>query len=399
MNKKSMLNYPEVYPIVPNSMIKVSHWQSKKNDIKEKRKPSKLIHHVQNESAAKVLIIGSGNRIYDNYIPALKELTWPIDVIGLWSRNTEHAEKAANAAGWPLIPMLSEKQVTEADIIIISITSHAVPSIVKNLINLADCSDKSLVIDTPVFSGLKQSLFSPWLNTFKSVVVTEDYMNFPQFEIIRHYLNQNLIGTPLSVEIQNIGYLYHGLALGRSFLGFPEVKSSYRTNQTTIFNCTQKKTISIIGPYKQREGEIRIIGTHGEFIYRTSNCEVESQRNKKDAPLILTEQWDKQAITGLSLSIEGSSLILPIPQIGGLTLEENPFNYFKTIGLVSVLNSLFEKNINTHYNYQEALCDNFISSFALRKVSSFMPDYRLFMRYLEVLSLACPHGKYQSMQT
>lgn len=378
-------------PVVFNSRVNVSNLQCRITRLKETRQPPRRIIHSQGSSCPKALIIGSGRRIRENYIPAIKNLNWPIEVIGLWSPNTEHARIAAENAQWPLAPKLTAELVNRADIIVVSIATKAVPSIIKKLLALCDCSRKHLVVDTPVFAGIRQSIYSRLLCRFASVVVSEDYMNYPQFEFIRHLIKAHEWGRIKSIEINQIGYLYHGLALARSFLGFPAIRDIRKQGDSVTYHFDTQQTTIIKGPYRRLNGDMTISTEGTRLHYYHSTDEESCEQNLSNARHVVTEQWRKGKFMGLIHKNADKISLQDVPRYDALTVNQSvpaePVNVFKTMGLIEVFHSLFTHNINSPYNFQQALYDNYCSHLANRRVGALLPDYRLGMRYLEMLTV------------
>jgi predicted dehydrogenase len=82
-----------------------------------------------------ILIIGSGNRVRRNFLPALFCLKkiYNINILGVFSRNFLNAKKASEE--WGLNPLSSEIDLLKLDltIVIVSITNSNLLSILLKL--------------------------------------------------------------------------------------------------------------------------------------------------------------------------------------------------------------------------------------------------------------------------
>jgi len=374
---------------VPNSEVDVSTYQAWKKQLFEKKQPVKRLLHAD-RVPHNVLVIGSGHRITTNFIPALQSLEAIFNVIGIWSRTREHAQYIENTAGWPAISDIDRVHLNAADLIVISITASAVPNVLKMILNTTDCSNKHLVIDTPVFAGFRQSLFTPLLRHFANVTVTEDYMNFPQFTLLRHHTNTASIGSIKKVTLNNTGYLYHGLALGRSFFDFDLVKHSNRNQLGVNYVLNNGGLIELVLPYRRLEGSVSVVGEKGDFHYVNSVNEKSQKAALSRYENVITEAWEKNTCIGFMVKTKGSSRLSSF-SLNDITIaceqRDRLFQQCKTFGLIDVFKSLSDHNINGGYNYLQALYDNYVSHISCQRTGKLVWDYRLIMKWLELTTL------------
>jgi hypothetical protein len=307
-------------------------------------------------SRRQALLIGSGRRIKNNFLPAVAQLGDRIEVVGLWSPTPAHAQQAAAPWGLPVAPSLAAG-LTRADTVMVSVSTLAVPSVLQQL--LADAERLTLVLDTPVFGSLAHLPAMRWLRRFPRVVVAEDYMNYPQWELARDCVAAGLIGQVERVELRHSGYRYHGLALIRSFFGFP---LATRVRKRRIVDGTQVDYVfagggagRIIEPYDQARGATVISGTHGLI---SDDLTVEDGRRV----FYINTAPDQQ---GFSLGERH----LELPKIAALMQGEDStwFNACKSCGLMRVLESIWEDNINVRYDYRQALYDH-VTTAAMSKL-------------------------------
>jgi predicted dehydrogenase len=69
-------------------------------------------------SRRRVLVIGSGRRIRNNFLPALAHLAPRLEVNGLWSPTAAHAEAAARPWGFAVRPV--EATLASVDTVVVS---------------------------------------------------------------------------------------------------------------------------------------------------------------------------------------------------------------------------------------------------------------------------------------
>ena len=95
-------------------------------------------------------------------------------------------------------------------------TTKNVPGVLRKLKRAAE--NLILVIDTPLLAGFQHLGHLRSLKRFRNVIVTEDYMNFPQFKLIRQIIDEAEVGDINRIILEHTGYRYHGLAPIRSLL-------------------------------------------------------------------------------------------------------------------------------------------------------------------------------------
>lgn len=398
-SKHNTVKHPQILDLAPNSKTDVSNLSLGLHAIRDRRKPHKLIHHGYGRPAAKVLLIGAGPRVKANFTTALKNLAWPTVMLGVWSRTSAHSMSIAQEHQWPHIEQLSEQVLAQADVIVMSINSSAAPQVVKKIIGSVECERKTLVIDTPVYGGIRHLLKAGLLSAFKNVVIAEDYIQLPQFQLLRQATTHSQLGKIRDIKIEGLGYLYHGLALARSFLDFDDVKSSSLTDSHCIYRLTKGQQISISRRYSNRSGQVTITGTDSCMVYIPSNSELDFNINRLANKNLITEYWQGNRLAGILVKWGDTEVIKAFDTLDGIETESNPFNYFKTLGLITVLNSVFEQNSHSSYDYHEALLDNYISHIANRRYGQLVKNYRLLRLVLEGINVTTKQSAHPGFQT
>jgi hypothetical protein len=318
----------------------------------------------------RLAIIGSGYRIQNNFLPALGLLRDRFTVIAVYSPTKDHVDRVAQAFNIPPVYRFEDLDFATIDVVAISIRLDQVASVLRQLIDRGYRGD--LVIDTPVFDGFDRFRHTGLLRPFRQVAVTEDFMHFPQFELMRQACRSGLIGTIQAVNLHGGGYEYHGLALLRSFLNFAHAQSGHTLaigggQRLYRYHFANGVIGTMIEPYS-RSGELTIVGSKGvlttglawptDKLYRL-------ERVYKDEP----NTSEKTLIQFKILGPDGStshSLELPqLPQVRAAALaDHSEFNGLKTIGLAHIFESLLsgeDSNLHHSYSYLEALYDRWLT--------------------------------------
>src|SRR5260221_2827850 len=179
------------------------------------------------DGAIRIGVIGAGRRGQGNFLPALTCLRGEFSIVWVHSRTRERLRNVASC--WNVEPAewLDDDALLSVDAVAVSVPMEQNIPVVKMLEPHA--WRVTVVIDTPITQSLRDALIcARLLAKFKSVLVTEDYMNFPEFELTRRAVAGNLIGRVSQVNLNGLGYRYHGLALLRSFADFAPVRSTRR---------------------------------------------------------------------------------------------------------------------------------------------------------------------------
>lgn len=383
MLRNNIDNSQACLPIKFNADIQVAYLSRLKFNLKNKVRENARILHCDTNAPSHVFLVGSGNRMKQNFIPAFKCLDYPVVISGIYSRTSQHATEVGEVWGIESQAELECPALANADVIVISITTRYVSDILKKIHRFTDTKNKVLIIDTPVFEGLKHIQSAYLLRKYQNTIVTEDYMNFPQFAIIRDIIKQGKLGNIKKIEMHNIGYRYHGLATARAFLEFSLVRSACYQGKTLHYQVNNDCEIVVVEPYQKLDGFLYIKGDKGTLLY----CPQEFKNAKeiilqRPADYSLTEQYLENSFVGFDLvGPEGQKLIL-VPLFERVKsasfFSKEDFNTFKTMGLVEVLNSTFNYNINSQYGFINGLYDNFVSNVVHSRRTFGLPILKIF---------------------
>ena len=258
MLRNNIDNSQPCLPIKFNADIQVAYLSRLKFNLKNKVRENARILHCDTNAPSHVFLVGSGNRMKQNFIPAFKCLDYPVVISGIYSRTSQHATEVGELWGIESQAELECPALANADVIVISITTRYVSDILKKIHRFTDTKNKVLIIDTPVFEGLKHIQSAYLLRKYQNTIVTEDYMNFPQFAIVRDIIKQGKLGNIKKIEMHNIGYRYHGLATARAFLEFSLVRSACYQDKALHYQVNNDCEIVVVQMHRRRGGMLQV---------------------------------------------------------------------------------------------------------------------------------------------
>jgi len=307
----------------------------------------------------RVAVIGSGNRVRSNFMPALHALDDHVEVTGLWSRTAANAEAVASHWRVPACDSLADLVATRPHVIAVSVSTTAVPELLRTLARRAP--DAALVLDTPVLGRGLDLPAARYLSRFRRVLIAEDYMNYPQFELMRTVAATGVIGPVRAVAMRGNGYRYHGLATIRSFFGFPITGRVRRVpaasgSVSLSFRFGAARGGRIDEPYIAGRGHTTVTGTHGTITDDAARADA----------LVVEPTYADGEVAGFRLADRE----LPLPQLAMLRRISPPdstlFNDLKTCGLIRVFESLWSDNVNSDYTYRQGLYDHLVTAVGRR---------------------------------
>lgn len=327
-----------------------------------------------NHQRLKVLVFGAGRRVQNNFLPVLHVLSSQFEVIGIHSRTPASAQVVADRWGMPAVADLSAVDMGTVDVVAVSIPTGQNPVVLRKLLPYA--SRIRVVIDTPVAWNLSQLRDAAYLlPKFSSVTVTEDYMNFPTFALVREAVRLGYIGKLRTLTLNNTGYLYHGLALIRSFSNFSKAHSMNRHRLGQLGNVVGYRfgegfQASVIGPYRSHTtGGLTLEGSDG--VISEFPIDHKLGGNQKRNAFVLRLMREGGQLTGCA--IEGNGCLLESKPEALSAMQSLPFddksdlNLLRGCGLHSIFMSLLSPDgLNERYGFQNALYDSYASRLADR---------------------------------
>lgn len=298
----------------------------------------------------RVLLIGSGRRIQNNFVPALSCLKADFKIVGIHSKTPEHYQAVAQKFQITPIESIDDRILAQTDVVVISVPRYIWPSILLKLEKHAQ--RLTVIIDTP--------LNIPCINLlkkFKKIIITEDYFNFPQFELLREFCTVETIGNIKAVNLHHNGYRYHGTSLIRSFFDFKQalsITSKIHGSSVDLFlRFPNHATASMLEPYTG-EGTIEISG---------EKASVSNDVKNSNAEYILKPIYTEAFITAFEINGNGKTArkeLSYLPELIKQGATDN-FQIQKMHGLITVFQSILKDNIYSKYNFYQALYDTLIS--------------------------------------
>ena len=322
----------------------------------------------------RILIIGAGRRVQNNFLPALHCLRDRFEIAGVHSRTTENLLDVTRRWGVKAERSLDNVDWSDIQIVALSVPVSQNVDVMNRLLPYAN--RLALVIDTPVANTLAELAdCERLLPKFAKVLVTEDYMNFPLFSLLRDVARDNVLGEPVAATLFNIGYLFHGLALVRSFAGFAPISrchtervGRFATNVTYQLRGGFKGCV--VGPYRpNNNGGILLEGTEGVISEVAGDAR---WGNLERRPYYLVRRMlEAGQLVGYQIEDSGGQPLRTVDLPALREMRTLPFadkselNLCRGRGLMDVFLALLESdNINNSYGFENALYDSFVSRLA-----------------------------------
>lgn len=329
-------------------------------------------------------MIGAGRRAQNNFLPVLSYLRAKdaIALAGIHSRTADRLKPVAEHWDLPAVLRLEDIDLSAVDVASVSVPTGQNASVLRSLVSRAP--HLTVVIDTPIAWNRRElSTIAPLLRKFRRVLVTEDYMNFPSFSLLRDAVKSGLIGEIRGVTLNNIGFLYHGLALIRSFCDFEPVRTSWSRKISRFapivgYNFKNGYTGVVIGPYrKHRAGGITVEGETGILTDFPSDKEFAGP-GKKAIYTLSFQRTQDGVIEGIALDDAGSQYHRETPELVEMARmdfgDKSDLNLLRGCGLLKVFEAISQPdNINNLYGPSNAFYDSFVSRVAERGLFPFDP--------------------------
>jgi hypothetical protein len=177
-------------------------------------------------SAFKVLVIGAGERVVLDTLPALVSLGERIEIVGVYSRTPRSVEAAGRTFDVRGLAELDSRGLAGVDLVHVVVAKKAVPSVLARLAR-HERSRVQLQLETPALL-FRHLAHRDALDAWRAVWVSEDVTELPWLETLRVFVASGAIGRVRSVLLDRGAYAYHGVALGKAVLGAQHVASARR---------------------------------------------------------------------------------------------------------------------------------------------------------------------------
>lgn len=326
----------------------------------------------------RVLIVGAGRRIENNFLPALRCLDAALDPVGIHATSPTRMTPLSQTWGVPAIADLAQFDLTGVDLVAISTPTAANAAVVASL--LEHKHRLTLLIDTPI-AWNRREFRDTWrmLRQFPRAFVAEDFMNFPPFALVRQAVRSGLIGEVKHIELDRTGYLYHGLALARSFASFEKVLSTKKVQTdkglAVKYKLKSGLTIDVIGPY-ERMGRLTVKGSSGVIVYDSQQENLTSSSPREYT--VHTKRGLSGFIEGYDIANGGKLFALSCPELTQMMPmpfdDKSDLNLLRGCGLISIFRSISQPDgLNEAYGVTNGLYDGTVAKLAHRGVFPFDP--------------------------
>ncbi|OBA89883.1 hypothetical protein A5662_23610 [Mycobacteriaceae bacterium 1482268.1] len=322
--------------------------------------------------------MGSGYRAKNAFLPALHCLDPAVEVVGIHSRNVDHAREAGRQFGAPAIEDLRSLRPGDVDMVLVSVTPTSNLAVLRATAHIAPGA--ALVIDTPAVSGLADLRHLGLYRRWRTVRVAEDFMNMPQFRLVEKVIDSNALGDVVHLRLTNMGWAYHALALSRSWLRFPLVRSarSHRRGRGEVditYRFPNGVTAEVIEPYTRGEGFFEVVGRRASLAGHMMGFGLGNSAGSLDQTAVgargrLERLEDENGLSGFQIvGLDGGDITTGIPflpRLRAMNLEDDSeFNLIRIDGLCQVISSLWSPDpVNSKYRLQEAMTDVVVSFLA-----------------------------------
>jgi predicted dehydrogenase len=167
----------------------------------------------------RVALIGTSQRVYNLYYPILRALSTQVELVAVWSRSAESAQKAGAAFGLPHYTDLEKlARETAAQIGIVCVSYGA-----NGEIGLAALqAGMHVLLETPIAHQLRDAdrIMQTAHERNLKIEVAEQFHRRPLEQIKLKLIASGLFGKVYSSFNDFAGHGYHGVSVMRSYLGF-----------------------------------------------------------------------------------------------------------------------------------------------------------------------------------
>ena len=317
------------------------------------------------------LIIGSGKRVEDTLIPAL-------NIVGeqtyLFSRNYEKREYLCSRYKLECLKELSNlpKDVTK---VFIAIPNTEFLYYVKILSRMS-LKQAELFIETPIIGGLDNFQIFKYSKYFKDILVCEDWISKPFFNILRILQEQKRLGSIKPVSFKNSGFSYHALAVTRNLLNYGRLiygrVTKVNHGEKILFMRFLDNSMSLNYPIDYLKGEIEVTFDRGVVVYSPDGKQQKIREKINHAkgimnsvfivnPIVSSKKIVSYHVNGKEFDFSDSETSrMIISQLASLEIKNNSIENQEKI--ISMALKLLNKD-GQKYNLYEGTYDSFVIAF------------------------------------
>jgi len=221
----------------------------------------------------RVWILGSGKRVQDAAIPAIRRASDAYTLQGVLARTAKTITVEGEDVQVTPLADLKPDDLQPGDLIFSAVAKKSVPDVLTTLGKLG-VSEVDLLIDTPVLLYKHMGCLG-LLEPFRSVWVSEDTTTLPCWDPVRACIAAGEIGALRRVVLDRSAYAYHGFAMGKALFGNSFVKAARRWNSEKRRGVLFENggELEIRDPRDYSVGRIRIEGTTAVISDTPDTCE------------------------------------------------------------------------------------------------------------------------------
>lgn len=217
-------------------------------------------------SRKQITVIGSGKRVREAALPALRQLAELYDLRRIFAKRAKEITVEGQTYGVSAFEELTASDLEDSDLLYLAVSKDAVPSVLQKLKSY-DLSRIDLLIDTPVVR-FKHFRHVEHLEAFRNAWVAEDCVVLPWFDVVRATLASGAIGTLSGATFFRSAYAYHGVASAKALLGPTRVMRGRRRRldgerAERILTLAGGRSVRVIEPRDYSQGYVIVHGSRG----------------------------------------------------------------------------------------------------------------------------------------
>ncbi|MGY4710274.1 Gfo/Idh/MocA family oxidoreductase [Mycolicibacterium sp. CBM1] len=321
---------------------------------------------TQPNNRLRALVVGSGYRVRNAFLPALSLLSSRVEVVGIHSRTYANARRAGERWGVEAIEDPRSLRPGDIDLALVSVTVTNNVAVLRSLAHLAPGA--ALVIDTPGVGRLDDLARLAQFRRWAQIRVGEDFMNMPQYRLVGDAVRSGALGDVSRISMSEMGYRYHALALVRSWLDLLAPTSARSRRVPGGVDIEYRFRGGKIGvvrePYRQGQGSFTVTGSKAVLTGHPMGHDAPDSLGAK-----LVRINDDNGLAGFAIDGLDTPMAVDLPHraaLGAMGLEDDSeFNLLRIDGLSKVIASLWDTGgqdpVNSRYRLEDAVADNLVS--------------------------------------
>lgn len=233
-----------------------------------------------------------------------------------------------------------------------------------------------LFIETPIIGQLKNFQIFKYSKYFKDILVCEDWISKPFFNIVRILQEQKRLGNIKTVIFKNSGFSYHALAVTRNLLNYARLiygrVGNTNHGDKIFFMRFLTNSMRLDYPIDYLQGEIEVIFDKGVVVYSLGNKRLKKSREIDDEkgiidsffivnPIISSKRIVSYHVNGEEFDFSDSEISRKIiSQLISLEIKNKSIENQEKI--ISMALKLLNKD-GQKYNLYEGAYDSFVIAF------------------------------------